>query len=251
MFCGFMFQLNCSISFDFPERMPPPSPRFVPENLAPALGFLGRCPQCRDSVETLDSQKVPFPIVHLLNFLGSGLDAFVMHSPSRIATGYQTSIGKGKSTGEATRGIHQKTHWKFGGGKNRRGGGLPRNGSLRGRAVWQPGGRVCSARALATRAAGDELLRRGDGAESLGRRRRGDRWPWVKTNGIPFWLVGAPPILEPILVVGLGCSVGVRGFDPWPGGDLAILTWLLLGWILRLELFGKSRVSPLNPPQPS
>ena len=28
-------------------------------------------------------------------------------------------------------------------------------------------------------------------------------WLWVKTNGIPFWLVGAPPILEPILV-GIG-----------------------------------------------
>ena len=27
--------------------------------------------------------------------------------------------------------------------------------------------------------------------------------------------VGAPPILEPILV-GLGCSPGVRAFDPWP-----------------------------------
>ena len=28
--------------------------------------------------------------------------------------------------------------------------------------------------------------------------------------------VNSPPILEPILVVGLGCSKGVRGFDPWP-----------------------------------
>ena len=28
--------------------------------------------------------------------------------------------------------------------------------------------------------------------------------------GIPFWLVGAPPILEPMIVVGLGCSLGVR-----------------------------------------
>ena len=36
----------------------------------------------------------------------------------------------------------------------------------------------------------------------------------------PFWYhfgMGAPPILEPILVVGLGCSLGDnRGFDPWP-----------------------------------
>ena len=29
-------------------------------------------------------------------------------------------------------------------------------------------------------------------------------------------ILGAPPILEPILVVGLGCSLGVRGVDPWP-----------------------------------
>ena len=28
--------------------------------------------------------------------------------------------------------------------------------------------------------------------------------------------VGAPPFVEPILVVGLGCSQGVRDFDPWP-----------------------------------
>ena len=27
--------------------------------------------------------------------------------------------------------------------------------------------------------------------------------------GIPFWLVNSPPILEPILVVGLGCLLGV------------------------------------------
>ena len=34
--------------------------------------------------------------------------------------------------------------------------------------------------------------------------------------GIPFWLVVAPPILEPTLV-GLGCSLGGnRDFDPWP-----------------------------------
>ena len=41
---------------------------------------------------------------------------------------------------------------------------------------------------------------------------------WVKTNGIPFWLglVNSPPILEPILVLGLGCSLGVRDFDPCP-----------------------------------
>ena len=32
--------------------------------------------------------------------------------------------------------------------------------------------------------------------------------------GFPTFGEGAPPILEPIL--GLGCSLGVRAFDPWP-----------------------------------
>ena len=41
-------------------------------------------------------------------------------------------------------------------------------------------------------------------------------WLWVKTNGIPFWGFGAPPILEPILVVGLN-----RMFT---GGTIWILT---------------------------
>ena len=41
-------------------------------------------------------------------------------------------------------------------------------------------------------------------------------WLWVYHFG-----VGAPPILEPILVVGLGCShgVGAFAFDPWPHLD--------------------------------
>ena len=40
----------------------------------------------------------------------------------------------------------------------------------------------------------------------------------VKFNGIPFWLVGAftTHVRLPILVVGLGCSLGGRGFDPDP-----------------------------------
>ena len=42
-------------------------------------------------------------------------------------------------------------------------------------------------------------------------------WPWVKPMGSHFG-VGAPPILEPISVVGLGCSLGVHDFDPWPCG---------------------------------
>ena len=33
----------------------------------------------------------------------------------------------------------------------------------------------------------------------------------VKTNGIPFWGIGAPPILEPILV-GIGMFSGGTGF---------------------------------------
>ena len=47
-------------------------------------------------------------------------------------------------------------------------------------------------------------------------------WLWLRTTGIPFWwgLVHSPPILEPILVVGLGCSLGIRfgytlGLHPW------------------------------------
>ena len=35
-------------------------------------------------------------------------------------------------------------------------------------------------------------------------------WLWATTNGIPFWLVGAPPISEPILV-GIGMFTGGRG----------------------------------------
>ena len=33
---------------------------------------------------------------------------------------------------------------------------------------------------------------------------------------VPFWFVGAPPILEPILVKKKKRSSGVRDFDPWP-----------------------------------
>ena len=44
--------------------------------------------------------------------------------------------------------------------------------------------------------------------------------------------VGVPPIFEPILVVGLGCSLGYDlDFDPWPcilsQGDLDVLDMLL------------------------
>ena len=40
---------------------------------------------------------------------------------------------------------------------------------------------------------------------------KGDVAVVVKTNGIPFWLVGAPPILEPISV-GIGMFTGGTGF---------------------------------------
>ena len=39
--------------------------------------------------------------------------------------------------------------------------------------------------------------------------------------GSHFGVFGAPPILEPILV-GLGCSLGVRDFDPWPGNSQVV-----------------------------
>ena len=41
-----------------------------------------------------------------------------------------------------------------------------------------------------------------------------------KRFGVPVWEVGefTAKILEPVLVVGLGCSLKVRGFDPWPHG---------------------------------
>ena len=46
--------------------------------------------------------------------------------------------------------------------------------------------------------------------------------------------VGAPPILEPILVVGFGCSLGVRfGFCPWP-----YLFVVLFCEVLEGTLFG-------------
>ena len=49
-------------------------------------------------------------------------------------------------------------------------------------------------------------------------------WPWLSKPMGSHLGVGAPPILEPILVgigmftggEGLGCSLGVREFDPWP-----------------------------------
>ena len=43
----------------------------------------------------------------------------------------------------------------------------------------------------------------------------GDIWLWVKARGAHFWGFGAL-ILGPILVVGLGCELEVRGFDSCP-----------------------------------
>ena len=53
--------------------------------------------------------------------------------------------------------------------------------------------------------------------------------PWLRAFGCgcqnrfgtPFW--GAPPVLEPILVVRLGCSLGGnQAFDPWPFPGLGV-----------------------------
>ena len=40
------------------------------------------------------------------------------------------------------------------------------------------------------------------------------KWLWVKTNGIPFWGIGAPLILEPVFV----------GIGMFTGGTIWILT---------------------------
>ena len=50
---------------------------------------------------------------------------------------------------------------------------------------------------------------------------------------------GAPPILGFILVVGLGCSLGVRDFDPWPyKGKIPLyhILWLDKPRVINLEL---------------
>ena len=50
--------------------------------------------------------------------------------------------------------------------------------------------------------------------------------------------LGAPPILGPILVVGLGGSLGVRDFDPWPYIGGALFVALLGGCTLKHHLEG-------------
>ena len=50
-------------------------------------------------------------------------------------------------------------------------------------------------------------------------------WLWVNTNGTMLG-VGAPPILEPILV-GIGMFTGIRDFDPWPYGPQLVFVTLL------------------------
>ena len=63
--------------------------------------------------------------------------------------------------------------------------------------------------------------------------------------GIPCWLglVNLPPILELILVLGLGCSLGVRDFDPRPNPFRAVLVFLIgepsFGWFLQGNQQGK------------
>ena len=52
-------------------------------------------------------------------------------------------------------------------------------------------------------------LRPWDGSE-------GKHWLWVKTNGIPFWLVGEFTAHFRTHFSGLGCSPQIRDFDPLP-----------------------------------
>ena len=52
---------------------------------------------------------------------------------------------------------------------------------------------------------------------------------------------GAPPILEPILVVGLGCSLGVRAFDPWPV-IRAVASWQAGRYMYEVKI-----IEALNP----
>ena len=52
-------------------------------------------------------------------------------------------------------------------------------------------------------------------------------WLWVKANGTILKVFGAPPILEPILVVGLnrmftGFGLTDLDFDPWPHTQSAL-----------------------------
>ena len=63
---------------------------------------------------------------------------------------------------------------------------------------------------------------------------------------VPFW-VGAPPILEPILVVGLGCSLGgIRDFDKWPYG---LVSTESLG-PLPFPFLGPARIGQYAPGRP-
>ena len=49
------------------------------------------------------------------------------------------------------------------------------------------------------------------------------QWLWLSKPMGSYFGVGALLILEPILMVGLGCSLGVRfGFDPWPSESGAL-----------------------------
>ena len=40
------------------------------------------------------------------------------------------------------------------------------------------------------------------------------KWLWVKSNGIPVW--GRCTTHFSLFWLGLGCSLGVWDFDPWP-----------------------------------
>ena len=53
-------------------------------------------------------------------------------------------------------------------------------------------------------------------------------WLWVKTNGIPFW--GRCTTHFSLFEWGLGCSLGVRDFCPWPFHCLVLSSTLKTFW---------------------
>ena len=44
-------------------------------------------------------------------------------------------------------------------------------------------------------------------------------WLWVNTKGIPFGVGEFTTHFRTFFSRGLGCSLGVRDFDPWPFGS--------------------------------
>ena len=63
--------------------------------------------------------------------------------------------------------------------------------------------------------------------------------------------MNSPPIFEPILVVGLGCSLGVWDFDPWPYASSCPgkFPWQALVLVVLLSLRGLTANTRLWPDQ--